>query len=229
MNNMRIEQCYPPAIWGHQNYDADTCDIVEEQPQMQEFPSSVLTQTSSSSPTVVSHSFFTKKIDSDRTEQSLVQLEQIPIKKFAQPFVVAQNSNNTFIRMRDGSLLILENTNAKQVHDFLVSKAYKTLNLTPPSSSNTLTLYMCAGHAFLGLDCTSCDDGNPYHETFGLYPSFIEGKGVIQDEKDLGLHHATNPNFQAAFPITDEQALSVMNKKKSEEDAAKHSIECNNL
>jgi len=240
MINTQTDQCYPVVMWGHQNYDVDTCDIVEEQPQIQESSPSVLiekkkiylkslkqnrcsslyayvlTKKTGSSTAIVSHSFFTKKIDNDRTEQSLVQLEQIPLEKFVQPFVVAQNSNNALIRMKDGSLLILENTNAKQIHESLLSRAYKAMDLTAPSSDNTLTVYMLAGHAFVGLDCTSCADGNPYHETFGLYPSFIKGRGLILDEKHRGLPYAINPDFQAAFPITDEQALAVMNKKESE-------------
>jgi hypothetical protein len=71
-------------------------------------------------------------------------------------------------------LLKLENTNAKQVYKSLLSRAA----LTAPSRDNTLTVYMGAGHAFLGLDCYSCDDGNPYHAIFGLYPS-VGGMGML--------------------------------------------------
>ena len=99
------------------------------------------------------------------SDTQISKLDQIPIEQFAEPITVVQNFCNTMIKMRDKSILILQNTDARSVYEDLCARSHQT------PGRNTLTIYASPGHAFLRLKCTSCDSGISFDESFGKYPT----------------------------------------------------------
>lgn len=165
---------------------------------------------------ILSSSFSKSMLEGCSTPTQISQLEQIPVEQLTDLRTYVQNYCNTYIRKKDGSMMVLAHTNAKNASDFVLARLKEIHKMILPAR-NTLTINMFPHHVSVGLDCFSCAEGKPYRKMFGAgglflpLPFFLaSGRGVIQDEDRWD-----SSDLKLSIPIDDVQANAVWNKKQS--------------
>jgi hypothetical protein len=125
--------------------------------------------------------------------------------------------------MKDRSLLVLPKTNAGEIYKSLLDRSNNTSDNKSSYDENTLTFYTGPNHFFLHLKCSSCLQGSPYNESFGLYPNLglsrfnLLNTGIVKNES-LSIEMYNNYLYpKITFYISNLQALDVIKKKQSEE------------
>lgn len=169
--------------------------------------------------------FSSKTLADCRAPSQISQIDQISLDQFAFPFVVAQNYCNTHVKMKDGSILILQHTDAKKVYNSLVlrsktegiwqrfvyelQKMIKT-SPSPTLENNAITVYINPGHAFLGFTCSSCagKEGGSFHGPIGF-------QGIYGDDYEGLFFSDHHQLLKATIYISDEQARAVWEKQNS--------------
>jgi len=102
-------------------------------------------------------------ISKDTVEGCLADSEfqkilELPLEEIVFPLNLSQSFCDTNIRLRDGSILRLKNTNAVTVFHYLMEKKYEVKDATPYE----FTVYLSPGHAFFSFDA----------QVQGFYPAF---------------------------------------------------------
>lgn len=115
-------------------------------------------------------SFTSEEIDSCEAASELEAVKTFPLEKIGFPLVIAQNFCSTMIRLEDGGVLRLQNSDAKEVREYLMQKKYGD-GWKSDHGANVLTLYVAPGHGFTRLECQNCDDGQPFNMNRGFYPT----------------------------------------------------------
>ncbi len=167
--------------------------------------------------------FSSKTLEDCRAPSQFSQLDQVPLDQFAFPFIVAQNYCNALIKMKDGSILTLQHTDAKKVYDSLTlrSKTEGTFHVfvtglqkmtgtytPPPIESNRLYIYLNPAHGLSALNCSSCAHGNgsSFEDTYGFH------NGFGADPSGLS-YSRLNQLLKLTFYINNEQAKAVWEKQ----------------
>ncbi|MDP1835074.1 MAG: ankyrin repeat domain-containing protein [Chlamydiales bacterium] len=115
--------------------------------------------------------FTTEDLHACTTEGEIEALKLIPLHKFAFPLTIAQNNCQVMIRMSDGRVLKLSNTDAVEARNYLM-KAKFGQEWEDDGGRNVLTTYLSPGHFFLRLKCRDCNDNSgPYNQSIGFYPT----------------------------------------------------------
>lgn len=146
---------------------------------------------------------------------SLTELDQVPLNQFTYPFVVVQNQCNTYIKMKNGSLLTLKLASALDVHNLLSKRYLESIGADFVPTENTLQIYLNPGHAFFGISCKSCGPtGSPFDKRIGFYPTDTRPLGTLCDElKCEGKTYSDENNYlKIVIPIDDKQAEKVFKK-----------------
>jgi len=189
------------------------------------------------------NAYFTSKTDADcRLPTQIFRLNPIPFELFSDPITATQNFCNTVVKMRDGTVLILENTAVGDVYRYLYVRRQQIHGSTQQPGNNLLTFYLNPGHAAVALKCASCFDGHPFNECFGFSPagrkSFqtkdLENKPLFEhflwsinpigslDDNSISERVSSKMNFlKLSFPINDTQANAVFNYKKRVDEACR--------
>lgn len=108
--------------------------------------------------------------ESCQTLSEIERLATVSIDEFAFPLTIMQNNCNAMIRLSDGSILRVRNTDAKKARDIIMERKYGSAWVSD-KGANVLTMYLSPGHGFLRLECRNCNYGRPYNMDRGFYPT----------------------------------------------------------
>lgn len=105
-----------------------------------------------------------------QTLSEIEHLAAVSIEDFAFPLTILQNNCNAMIRLSDGNILRVRNTDAKKARDIIMERKYGS-EWVSDKGANVLTMYLSPGHGFLRLECRNCNNGRPYNMDRGFYPT----------------------------------------------------------
>jgi ankyrin repeat protein len=124
--------------------------------------------------------FIAEDLRACTTTSEIEALKLIPLRKFAFPLTIAQNNCQVMIRMKDGRVLKLSNTDAVEARTYLMKAKYGT-EWDDDSGHNVLTTYLSPGHGFLRLKCRNCNSNSKqFNQSIGFYPSGTFTKEALQ-------------------------------------------------